>query len=197
MRPSSTKSSPSSGSMTLLSASSTSSVVSIEASLRCGFRAPTALPALHLRPDRRDLGDHPGREAIGVLPTIGLLILDSIIGAWLMRSQGRIVWRRFNEALASGRVPAREVLDGTLVIFGGALPLAPGFVTDAFGLFLVLPPPRAVVRRILVRRLTPPGARRVAWAVRRAGAAPRRGGPRPGDVEGTATEVEVDPPALP
>ena len=136
-------------------------------------------------------------EAIGVLPTIGLLILDSIIGAWLMRSQGRIVWRRFNEALASGRVPAREVLDGTLVIFGGALQLAPGFVTDAFVLFLVLPPTRAIVRGILVRRLTPPGARRVAWAVRRAGAAPRRGGPRPGDVEGTATEVEVDPPALP
>ena len=135
-------------------------------------------------------------EAIGVLPTIGLLILDSIIGAWLMRSQGRIVWRRFNEALAAGRVPAREVLDGALVMFGGALQLAPGFVTDALGLFLVVPPTRAIVRRILVRRLTPPGARRIAWAVRRSGTAPRRGS-RPGDVEGTATEIVDDPPALP
>jgi len=135
-------------------------------------------------------------EAIGVLPTIGLLILDSIIGAWLMRSQGRIVWRRFNEALAAGRVPAREVLDGTLVIFGGALQLAPGFVTDALGLFLVVPPTRAIVRRLLVRRLTPPGARRVAWAVRRAGAAPTSRS-RPGDVEGTATEIADDPPLLP
>jgi UPF0716 protein FxsA len=135
-------------------------------------------------------------EAIGVLPTIALLIADSVIGAWLMRSQGRIVWRRFNEALAAGRVPAREVLDGTLVIFGGALQLAPGFVTDALGLFLVLPPTRAIVRRILVRRLTPPGARRIAWAVRRTGTAPPPRTPRgPGDVEGTATEV--DPPALP
>jgi UPF0716 protein FxsA len=135
-------------------------------------------------------------QAIGPLPTIGLLIADSIIGAWLMRSQGRIVWRRFNEALAAGRVPAREVLDGALVIFGGALQLAPGFVTDVLGLFLVLPPTRAIARRIIVRRFTPPGAQRLAWAVRRTGAAPRRT-TRPGDVEGTATEVEVDPPALP
>jgi UPF0716 protein FxsA len=133
-------------------------------------------------------------QAIGALPTIALLVADSIFGAWLMRSQGRIVWRRFNEALAAGRVPAREVLDGALVIFGGALQLAPGFVTDVFGLLLVLPPTRAIVRRILVRRFTPPGARRIAWAVRRAGAAPRTGA-QPGDVEGTATEV--DPPALP
>jgi UPF0716 protein FxsA len=135
-------------------------------------------------------------QAIGALPTIGLLIADSIIGAWLMRSQGRIVWRRFNEALAAGRVPAREVLDGALVIIGGAFQLAPGFVTDVLGLFLVLPPTRAIARRSLVRRFTPPGARRVAWAVRRAGAAPRSTA-RPGDVDGTATEVEVDPPALP
>src|SRR4051794_41929777 len=103
-----------------------------------------------------------------------------------MRSQGRIVWRRFNETLAEGRVPAREVLDGTLVIFGGALQLAPGFVTDALGLFLVVPPTRAIVRRILVRRLTPPGARRVAWAVRRAGAPPPPGGAPPGAGRGGA-----------
>jgi UPF0716 protein FxsA len=135
-------------------------------------------------------------EAIGVLPTIGLLIADSIIGAALMRSQGRIVWRRFNEALAAGRVPAREVLDGTLVIFGGALQLAPGFVTDGVGLLLVLPPTRAVIRRMIVRRLARPGARRVAWAVRRGGTAPPpRAATHTGDVEGTATEV--DPPLLP
>src|SRR3954452_9035435 len=93
-------------------------------------------------------------EAIGVLPTIALLIIDSVIGAWLMRSQGRIVWRRFTEAIEAGRPPAREVLDGALVIVGGALQLAPGFVTDAFGLLLVIPPTRAVWRRIIVRTLT-------------------------------------------
>src|SRR3954471_6466181 len=180
--------------MTLASASSTSSVVTIASqSTLSGPVLPLLFVLFILVPIVEIWVIIQVGEAIGVLPTIGLLILDSIIGAWLMRSQGRIVWRRFNEALASGRVPAREVLDGTLVIFGGALQLAPGFVTDAFGLFLVLPPTRAIVRRILVRRLTPPGARRVPWAVRRARAAPPPcGGARPGDVEGTATEV--DPP---
>ena len=48
-------------------------------------------------------------QAIGVLPTIALLIVDSILGAALMRSQGRAAWMRFNVALAEGRVPGREV----------------------------------------------------------------------------------------
>ena len=71
-------------------------------------------------------------------------IADSIIGPLLMRTQGRSAWRRFNEALAAGRIPAREVVDGALVIFGGALLLTPGFVTDIFGAAFLLPPTRAV-----------------------------------------------------
>lgn len=126
-------------------------------------------------------------QAIGVLPTIALLVFDSLLGAWLMRSQGRIVWRRFTAALAEGRPPAREVLDGALVIVGGALQLAPGFVTDVLGLMLVVPPTRALVRRAMVRRLARRGAARAGlWAA----GTPRRGAPRPGDydVEGTAHE---------
>jgi UPF0716 protein FxsA len=91
-------------------------------------------------------------EAIGVLQTIALLILDSVLGAALMRSQGRAAWMRFNAALAEGRVPGREVMDGALVIFGGALLLTPGFLSDILGLILLLPPTRAIVRRVLVRR---------------------------------------------
>src|SRR6266540_563235 len=91
-------------------------------------------------------------QAIGALWTIALLVADSILGSMLMRSQGRAAWRRFNETVACGRVPAREVLDGALVIFGGALLLTPGFVTDIFGLIFLLPPTRTVVRRLLVRR---------------------------------------------
>jgi UPF0716 protein FxsA len=127
-------------------------------------------------------------EAIGILPTIALLIVDSLVGAWLMRSQGRIVWRRFTAALEAGRPPAREVLDGALVIVGGALGLAPGFVTDAFGLFLIAPPTRAIVRRMLVRRLTRHGAMRVGvWAAgRRPGGDPAA--PQPYDIDGTVTE---------
>jgi UPF0716 protein FxsA len=100
-------------------------------------------------------------QAIGILPTIALLILDSVLGAALMRSQGRAAWRRFNLALAEGRVPGREVIDGVLVIFGGALLLTPGFLSDFLGLFLLLPPTRAIVRSVLVKRF---GARLVASA---------------------------------
>jgi UPF0716 protein FxsA len=133
-------------------------------------------------------------QQIGVWWTIALLIADSLLGSILMRSQGRAAWRRFNEALAAGRVPAREVLDGALVIFGGALLLTPGFITDVFGLLLLLPPTRAVLRGILARRL----AHRMVVSVTGAARPP---GPRPGggarqdyDVEGSA--VEPDPERL-
>src|SRR5919109_5303782 len=93
-------------------------------------------------------------EAIGVWLTIAILIADSVLGSMLMRSQGRAAWRRFNDALAAGRPPAREVLDGALVIFGGAFLLTPGFVTDVLGLLLLLPPTRALFRRLIVRSVT-------------------------------------------
>src|SRR3546814_381333 len=76
---------------------------------------------------------------IGVLPTIALLLIDSIVGAMLMRHQGRAAWMRFNTAVAERRVPAKEVVDGALVIFGGALLLTPGFITDIFGILFLLP----------------------------------------------------------
>src|ERR671928_981844 len=91
-------------------------------------------------------------QAIGVLWTIVLLLADSIVGSMLMRSEGRAAWRRFREAVASGRLPAREVLDGVLVIFGGALLVTPGFISDILGLLLLLPPTRAIARGVLVRR---------------------------------------------
>src|SRR4051812_21495730 len=95
-------------------------------------------------------------QHIGVWWTVAILIADSILGATLMRSQGRAAWRRFNVTLQSGRPPAREVLDGVLVIFGGALLLPPGVITDIFGVVFLLPPPRAVLRRPPLRRLAHP-----------------------------------------
>jgi UPF0716 protein FxsA len=142
-------------------------------------------------------------QAIGAWWTVALLIADSIAGTLLMKSQGRAAWRRFQLALAEGRMPAREVLDGVLVIFGGAFLVTPGFCSDIVGALLLLPPTRAVIRRVLVRRFTfsmlndmpspgiPRGRRRPP------GRGP--GGAAPGgaefDVEGTATEI--DPRRLP
>jgi len=126
-------------------------------------------------------------QEIGVLWTVAILVVDSIVGSILMRSQGRTAWRRFNEAVAAGKVPAREVLDGALVIFGGLLLLTPGFITDFLGLLLLIPPTRSLVRAVLARRLM----HRMTVSMSRPVA-------RPDDVvEGTAVDVESDriPPA--
>jgi UPF0716 protein FxsA len=118
-------------------------------------------------------------DAIGVLWTFLLLAADSLLGSLLLKSQGRAVWRRFNDNLAQGRMPHREVIDGVLVIFGGAFLITPGFLTDIVGLTLLVPPTRAVVRRFLVKRL----GRRVMV-----------GGGRPDyDVEGTARDYDDMP----
>src|SRR4051812_35361617 len=97
---------------------------------------------------------------IGVLPTIAILIIDSLVGATqtgvpppsatmilaplgaaiLMPHRGRAAGRRLNAPPQERRPPAKEVVDGALVIFGGALLLTPGFVTDILGIFLLVPP---------------------------------------------------------
>jgi UPF0716 protein FxsA len=128
-------------------------------------------------------------DAIGAVWTILLLAADSLIGALLLRSQGRSVWRRFNTALAEGKMPHREVMDGVLVIFGGAFLITPGFITDVIGLLLLLPPTRSLIRSQVVRRL----GRRVAIGVT---TRPRRRPPRDYDVEGTAREYDDVPPGL-
>ncbi|MGN6256166.1 MAG: FxsA family protein [Solirubrobacterales bacterium] len=90
-------------------------------------------------------------ELIGVLPTLALLLADAVGGSMLLKHQGRGAWRRFNEALAARRFPGREVVDGVLIVIGGTLLLTPGFITDVFGAFLLVPPTRAIARRLLKR----------------------------------------------
>jgi UPF0716 protein FxsA len=87
-------------------------------------------------------------ELIGVWPTLALLFADAILGSLLLRHQGRGAWRRFNEALAARRFPGKEVADGAMIVIGGTLLLAPGFITDIAGLILLIPPTRAIIRRL-------------------------------------------------
>jgi UPF0716 protein FxsA len=125
-------------------------------------------------------------DAIGAPLTILLLAADSILGSMLLKSQGRVVWRRFNQELERGRMPHREVVDGVLVIFGGAFLITPGFLTDIVGVILLVPPTRALVRGVVMRRL---GKRFVATVTR-----PREPAPRQDyDVEGTASEYQPPP----
>jgi UPF0716 protein FxsA len=112
-------------------------------------------------------------DAIGILPTLAILVADSLIGSWLLKSQGRAVWMRFNDTMRAGQIPHREIVDGVLVIFGGAFLITPGFLTDILGVLLLLPPTRSAFRGIVTRQL---GRRTITVT-------------RPGfDVEGTASE---------
>ena len=88
-------------------------------------------------------------QAIGIVPTLLLLLADAVLGTWLFRREGRKAWEALREALNARRVPAKEVADGALVVVGGAFLLSPGFVTDAVGVLCLLPPTRAVLRRAL------------------------------------------------
>ncbi|HEU4738784.1 MAG TPA: FxsA family protein [Solirubrobacterales bacterium] len=133
-------------------------------------------------------------QLIGVWPTLALLLADAVLGSMLLKHQGRGAWRRFNEALAARRFPGKEVADGLLIVIGGTLLLSPGFITDIFGIFLLIPPTRAIARRLL-KRLTigrfmvvgMPGGGRGPF-----GPPPGDAGSRPSrdyDFEGTAEEV--------
>jgi UPF0716 protein FxsA len=139
-------------------------------------------------------------EAIGLWPTLALLLADALLGTLLLRHEGRSAWRRFNRALAERRFPGREVADGLMIAVGGTLLLTPGFVTDIFGFLLLIPPTRAIARRLLQ-----------TWVARRfvvLGVSGMRGAPpsyssgqrpvsRPYDFDGTAEEIDSDEPQLP
>ena len=150
-------------------------------------------------------------QLIGIWPTLALLLLDAVGGSLLLKHQGRGAWRRFNEALSQRRFPGREVVDGVLIVIGGTLLVSPGFITDIFGLFLLIPPTRALARAVL-RRFTIgrvailgsfPGGGLGGWgSPSRGGGGPGAGsgqGPTPGgrpmrdyDYDATAEEVPTN-----
>jgi UPF0716 protein FxsA len=90
-------------------------------------------------------------QVIGAWWTILLLVADSILGGWLIKHEGRRAWLALTTALNSGRMPAKELADGALILIGGTLMLSPGFVTDGLGILLILPFTRPVARRLLTQ----------------------------------------------
>jgi len=115
-------------------------------------------------------------QQIGVVPTIVLLLVESALGAWLVRREGRRAWDAVRGAGGAGRLPSGELADAGLVLVGGSLLLTPGFVTDVFGFFLILPFTRPLARKALAWFV----ARRATAAVNRRmgplGATPGKGG---------------------
>jgi UPF0716 protein FxsA len=120
-------------------------------------------------------------QVIGGWTTVGLLIADSLLGAWLVRREGRRAWAALQTAIQSGRMPDRELADGAMIVAGGALLLTPGFITDLVGFFLLLPFTRPIARRglgwFLGRRVRVVTARSPYGPLFDAGAARR--GPQP------------------
>lgn len=92
-------------------------------------------------------------KLIGFWPTIGVIIFTGLLGGYLARREGLSVWRRLNERLNTGGLPGRELLDGVIILVAGALLITPGVVTDLVGFLGLLPPSRAVIRRIVEKRI--------------------------------------------
>ena len=91
-------------------------------------------------------------HVIGAWETIALLVVESMIGAWILKRQGMATLDRIASAIDEGRLPGRELVDGFLIMLAGALMLAPGFLTDVLGFLLLLPPTRAIARTLLQKR---------------------------------------------
>jgi UPF0716 protein FxsA len=123
---------------------------------------------------------------IGVLDTIGLLVLVSVVGAWLARREGLGVLRRIQASLDRAEMPSRHLVDGGLILLAGALMIAPGFISDALAILLLLPPTRAVVRRPVLNYVARKGRLTVLSGDRR-GRRSRTGGDDVWDVESWET----------
>ena len=92
-------------------------------------------------------------QVIGPWYTVALLVAISVAGAWLVKREGLGVVRRAQERMAHGAVPGRELVDGVMILFAGALLITPGFLSDVLGVLLLLPPVRAALRGNVTRQL--------------------------------------------
>jgi UPF0716 protein FxsA len=88
-------------------------------------------------------------RAIDLGPTLALVVLTGVVGAALARHEGLRTLARIQEHLARGEMPARELLDGLMILIAGAFLITPGVITDCLGFLLLIPPARALLRRIV------------------------------------------------
>lgn len=92
-------------------------------------------------------------DKIGLPPTLGIIVLTAILGAYLTKSQGIKALNKYQQALAQGKLPHDEVMDGLMILIAGAVLLTPGFLTDAIGFSLLIPPFRRVIKAVIKDRL--------------------------------------------
>lgn len=102
---------------------------------------------------------------IGPLPTIAMVVVTAVLGAWLLRIEGFHTWFRLQQSMAQGKIPALEIVEGPILLVGGALLLTPGFFTDLLGFLCLFPATRRKIARYLLNK----------WLVQRVSGRP--GGP--------------------
>ncbi len=90
---------------------------------------------------------------IGVLPTVGLIVITGIVGAYLTRQQGLQIWRRLQQELQTGQMPGEALLEGAMILVAGAVLLTPGILTDALGFLLLIPPTRKLISRFVSQQI--------------------------------------------
>lgn len=91
---------------------------------------------------------------IGAWNTIGVVVATGIVGGYLAKREGLLVWRRFQSKLATGGLPGDEIVDGVIVLAAGALLITPGVITDVVGLLGLFPPTRFLIKQQLRKRIT-------------------------------------------
>ena len=87
---------------------------------------------------------------IGAFPTILLVVFTAVLGAWLLKQQGFATFQRFQESLAQGVIPAYEMIEGPIILVGGALLLTPGFITDIIGFACLIPQSRRKIAQFVI-----------------------------------------------
>jgi len=87
---------------------------------------------------------------IGAFPTILLVVFTAVLGAWLLKQQGFVTFQRFQESLARGEIPAYEMIEGSIILVGGALLLTPGFITDIIGFACLIPQSRKIIAQYVI-----------------------------------------------
>lgn len=93
-----------------------------------------------------------GRK-IGTWPTIGIIILTGILGAYLVKSQGFLILRKIQNDLNEGILPGDSLIQGAIILAGGILLITPGFITDTIGFVFLIPTGREVVKKYLLKWL--------------------------------------------
>jgi UPF0716 protein FxsA len=87
---------------------------------------------------------------LGVFPTIFMIVFTGVLGIWLFRKQGFATLKRFQDSLARGEVPAYEMIEGPILLLGGAFLIAPGFFTDVLGFLCLIPPARKAIAKYVL-----------------------------------------------